>query len=130
MANLLADDKDTRHPYKTIHTTRKTRYAEIKQDIYDKYLVLVPLSTYYKPFIEHNVNVTQSIGYIPFDNEESAKVCLDEITQPNIKVMVHLTRYGNFNNIMVLKHLKFGEDVQYNHKEREEIARLCSLIKY
>ncbi len=129
-ANLLADERDSRHPYKTIHTTRKTRYAQIKQDIYDKYLVLIPLSTYYKPFIEHHVNVTQSIGYIPFDDEHDAQVCLNEITQPNFKVIVHLTRYGNFNNIMVLKHLRFGEDVHYSHEEKTEIAHLSSLIKY
>ena len=129
-AKLLTDIEDHLHPYKTIHTVRKTRYASIKQDIYDKYLVLVPLSTYFKPFVEHHVNVTQSIGYIPFEDKQQAINCIDEITKPWWKVMIHLTRYGNFNNIMVLKHLKFGKNIVFSQKESNEINKLSQLIKY
>ena len=61
---------------------RKTRYAVKKQDIYDKWIIIVPLSTYYIPVSEHHANTTQSVGYIPFDSKEKANNYLKRITKP------------------------------------------------
>lgn len=127
---LLSDNKDNIFKYRTIHTMRKTRYSIKKQDIYDKWLIIVPLSTYYIPVIEHNVNTTQSVGYIPFETKKEAEIYLTKITKPEYKLIIHLTRYGNFNNIMVLRHLKFDKDIKFNKKEIAEINLLNELIKY
>lgn len=128
--DLLSDNQDEIFKYRTIHTMRKTRYAKKKQDIYDKWIIIVPLSTYYIPVIEHNVNTTQSVGYIPFDSKEEAENYLKNIIKPEYKLLIHLTRYGNFNNIMVLKHLKFDKNIKFTKDEEKEIKMLTDLIKY
>lgn len=127
---LLSDYKDNKFIYETIHTPRKTRYALKKQDIYDKWLIIVPLTTYYIPYIRHNVNTTQSVGYFAFDSKENANKYMMHITSNIYKLIVHLTRYGNFNNIKVLKHLRFDENIELNENEIYEVTKLVNLIKY
>ena len=127
---FLNDDCTQEFPYKTIHTVRKTRYAKFKQDIYDKWVVIVPLSTYYIPFVEHNVNVTQSVGYISFETEEEARNFCDKMKNDLFKTVVHLTRYGNFNNIMVLKHILFDKELSLSKQEKDFIRCFCSKIPY
>lgn len=117
-------------PYETIHTARKTRYANIKQDIYDKWNIIVPLSTYFIPYIRTKVNVTQSVGYISCESKKEAEKYLKIITKPEYKLIVHLTRYGNFNNIMVLKHLAFDTQTAFTKKEMTAINTLIRRIKY
>ncbi len=126
----LSDEKNERFKYKTIHTMRKTRYASKKQDIYNKWLIIIPLSTYYIPKIMHNVNVTQSVGYIAFDSKKEAEDYLAIITQPHFKLLIHLTRYGNFNNITVLRYLNFDKKYRFTKKEQAEIEKLVKLIDY
>lgn len=116
--------------YETIHTINKTRYSSIKQDIYDKWVIIVPLSTYYIPFIKHNINTTQSVGYIAFDTENDAKMFLEKMNQHWIKVLIHLTRYGNFNNIMVLKYIMFDTNINFTEDEQKTIETLYRKIKY
>ena len=126
----LCDYQNAMFPYETVHTARITRYAKIKQDIYDKWVIIVPLSTYYIPYVRHNVNVTQSVGYIAFDTKREADDYLQLLIRPEYKVLVHLTRYGNFNNIMVLKHLVFEKAFDFTESEQHEINKLANLIKY
>ena len=127
---LLSDNQDEEFRYRTIHTMRKTRYAKKKQDIYDRWIIVIPLSTYYLPIIEHNANTTQSVGYMAFETEKEAINKLQIINRPEYKLMVHLTRYGNFNNIMVLKHMNFRDKIEFTKEESDEIDLLTSLIKY
>ena len=91
--------------------------------------LIIPLSTYYTPFIRTNVNVTQSVGYMAFDTEEEAEKMCGIITHNEYKTIIHLTRYGNFNNIMVLKHLNFKK-YRISKKEKELIDTICSKIRY
>lgn len=126
----LSDIQDEDFKYKTIHTARKTRYASKKQDIYDKWNIIIPLSTYYIPKVMNKVNVTQSVGYISFDSEKEADDYLNVIEKPWNKLIVHLTRYGNFNNIMVLKHLNFDKNIEFTQEEKYEINNLLKGIKY
>jgi len=128
--DYLSDFQDDSFKYKTIHTARKTRYAKIKQDIYDKWVIIIPLSTYYVPYIETNINVTQSVGYIAFDSYDEAEKYLSIIKRPIFKVFIHLTRYGNFNNIKVLRHIAFGKEIHLTDEETQEINKLSKLIKY
>ena len=126
----LSDYQDNNFQYETIHTPSKTRYATIKQDIYDKWSIIIPLSTYYKPYIKKNVNVTQSVGYFSFSTEEEAKNYLTIINKDWIKILVHITRYGNFNNILLLKHLKIDSIIEFSIKEINLIEDLIKYIKY
>lgn len=128
--DLLSDTQDDVFKYPTIHTARKTRFAKIKQDIFDKYVIIIPLSTYYVPYIVTGFNTTQSVGYFAFETKEKAEKHLAVITKDYYKVIIHLTRYGNFNNIMVLKHLNFNNEPNLTEKEKADVAALISKIKY
>ena len=126
----ISDTKELNFVYETIHTPSKTCYSTFKQDIYDKYLVIIPLSTYFKPYIKHNVNVTQSVGYVAFDTEQEAKDFKNILDLDYIKVIVNLTRYGNFNNIMVLKHLKFDKNIYFTNDEINVLNKIVKDIKH
>ena len=126
----LSDEQNEEFKYRTIHTMRKVRFASKKQDIYDKWNIIIPLSTYFIPEVMNDVNVTQSVGYISFDSQEEANNYLNVIEEPWYKLIIHLTRYGNFNNIMVLKHLKFDENINFTENEMNEINSLINEIKY
>ena len=126
----LSDEQDEEFKYRTIHTMRKVRFASKKQDIYDKWNIIIPLSTYFIPEVMNDVNVTQSVGYISFDSKDEADNYLNVIEEPWYKLIIHLTRYGNFNNIMVLKHLKFDENINFTENEMNEINSLINEIKY
>lgn len=128
--NKLSDTQDSVFKYKTIHTPRKTRFANMKQDIYDKWIIVVPLSTYFIPYICHNVNVTQSVGYIAFETQQEAQGFLQIMKQNWVKLLVHITRYGNFNNIMVLRHMNFNYRQPFNETEQNTIDDLIKCIKY
>ena len=128
--NYLSDHQDQLYQYETIHTARKTRYAIFKQEIYNQYLIIIPLSTYFLPYIKHHVNVTQSVGYLAFPTKKAAQAYLEKLNQDHIKVLVHLTRYGNFNNTKLLKHLIFDQEILFNENEITIIKKLRNLIKY
>ena len=128
--DCLSDQKNNIYKYETIHTARKTRYATFKQDIYNKYLIIIPLSTYFLPYLKTHINVTQSVGYIEFKQKQAAQKYLQNLNQDHIKVLVHLTRYGNFNNLKLLKHLNFNKNIVFDQNEREVIKKLKSKINY
>lgn len=128
--DCLSDIQDDYFKYHTVHTIKKIRYACFKQDIYDKWLIIIPLSTYYIPIIMNKTNTTQSVGYMEFNTKKEAQDYLKIITMPHFKLLIHLTRYGNFNNIKVLKHLNFDANIKFTNKELDEITRLAENIKY
>jgi adenine-specific DNA-methyltransferase len=127
---LLSDSPDEVFRYKTVHTIKKTRYASKKQDIFDRWNIIIPLSTYYIPKIMTGVNTTQSVGYISFDSRDEAEGYLKKISEPHFKLLIHLTRYGNFNNIKLLKHLNFDKKILLTKQEKAEVLNLVDQIKY
>lgn len=127
---FLSDTQDNTYKYRTIHTPRKTRYASKKQDIYDKHIIIIPLSTYFIPYIESKTNATQSVGYFAFESKKEASDYLKILNKPHFKVLIHLTRYGNFNNIMVLKHLAFDKQITLDSYQTKDIERLHKKMAY
>lgn len=127
---FLSDTQDEIYKFRTIHTARKTRYASKKQDIYDKHIIIIPLSTYFVPYVESNTNTTQSVGYFAFESKQEANKYLKVLTKPHFKVIIHLTRYGNFNNIMVLKHLAFDKHITLDSNQMQDIEKLHKKISY
>lgn len=127
---FLSDTQDNTYKYRTIHTPRKTRYASKKQDIYDKHIIIIPLSTYFIPYIESKTNTTQSVGYFAFESKKEASDYLKILNKPHFKVLIHLTRYGNFNNIMVLKHLAFDKQITLDSHQTKDIEKLHKKMAY
>lgn len=130
--HLLKDYPDAIFKYKTIHTPTKTRYSKIKLDIYDKWLVIIPLSTYFKPYVVHHTNVTQSVRYFAFEDKKPAIGFLELLNQDYIKVAIYLTRFGNFNNLQVLKHLKImnikDANCLLNNDEKDLITKIKQVL--
>ncbi len=69
-------------------------------------------------------------GYLSFKNKQDAKDMLNIITQNHYKLLIHITRYGNFNNVKLLKNMNFSKKVEFTKEEIEEINSLVKLIKY
>ena len=127
---FLSDTQDNTYKYRTIHTPRKTRYARKEKDIYDKHIIIIPLSTYFIPYIESKTNTTQSVGYFAFESKKEASDYLKILNKPHFKVLIHLTRYGNFNNIMVLKHLAFDKQITLDSYQTKDIEKLHKKMVY
>ena len=97
----LRDNKDEIFKYETIHTARKTRYASIKQDIFDKWIIVIPLSTYFIPYIKHNVNTTQSVGYIEFESENEALLWINKYDYAGINISIFDAKNNRWNSYIV-----------------------------
>ena len=70
------------------------------------------------------------MGYFAFDSKKEASEYVKILNKPHFKVLIHLTRYGNFNNIMVLKHLAFDKQIELDSKELHDIEKLHKKIRY
>ncbi|ATI73941.1 class I SAM-dependent methyltransferase [Mesoplasma florum] len=125
---LLKDLKSDEYQYKTIHTPNKYRWSSIKQEDFEEYKVILPLSTYYKPFIEKNINVTQGVAYLNAKTKKEAEGLKRNIDRQIFKLFVHLTRYGNFNNLKVIRN--FNLNVKLDEKEINYVKQLLKGVKY
>lgn len=128
-SKLLNDYEINKFKYRTIHTARQTRWACIKQDIYDKFNIIIPLSTYFLPWIDTKQNVTQSVAYISCSNMNDAKEKIKILKNSLFRILIHLTRYGNFNNLCVLKHLNFNYKHAFTDKQLNIIKALNDKIR-
>lgn len=102
---FIVDQPDIEHPYRLIHTPNQTVWSSIPHKWQNGWKVFLPTTTYYKPFRDYNCGMTQSIAFILCENEEDSIKTLQELELPVYKLIVELTRYGNFNNQRVLQHL-------------------------
>ncbi len=128
-SKLLNNYEISKFKYRTIHTARQTRWACIKQDIYDKFNIIIPLSTYFIPWIDTKQNVTQSVAYISCQNMEEAKKKIKILQSVLFRILIHLTRYGNFNNLCILKHLNFNYKHTFFNEQLSIIKSLNDKIK-
>jgi predicted RNA methylase len=104
-ADWLVDKEDEKHPYRVIHTPNQTIWSKVQHKYHEGWKIFLPTTTYYRPFVDCNVGMTQSIAFIRCEGEQDANNQLQELSQKVYKVVVDLTRYGNFNNQRVLQHL-------------------------
>lgn len=102
---LIAEKQDAAHPYRLIHTPNQTVWSSIPHKWQNGWKVFLPTTTYYKPFRDCNCGMTQSIAFILCKDEEDSIKILQELDLPVYKLIVELTRYGNFNNQRILQHL-------------------------
>lgn len=120
-AKLLSSIKDDEHPYRVIHTPNQTIWSSKKHVYYNEWKVFLPTTTYYKPFIDSECGMTQSINFILCkDKPEAEKIC-GELSEKVYRVIVDLTRYGNFNNQRILQNLTLREYFTLTREEQEFI---------
>lgn len=120
-AALLSSIKDEEHPYRIIHTPNQTIWSKQPHIYQDGWKVFLPTTTYFRPFIDVDCGMTQSIAFILCDSKEEAEKICNEISSPIYKTIIDLTRYGNFNNQRVLQHLTILENIELTNEEKEYV---------
>lgn len=114
---LLSAEPDDVFKYEVIHTPNQTLWASRPHKWQEGWKVFLPTTTYYNPFIKNNVGLTQSITCIRCENEDEANRVCSELSEKVYKVIIDLTRYGNFNNQRVLQHLSLRKTFTLTDEE-------------
>lgn len=117
-AKLLSSVEDAEHPYRVIHTPNQTIWSSKEHIYYHDWKVFLPTTTYYKPFVDNECGMTQSINFVLCADEPEARKICGELNEKVYKVIVDLTRYGNFNNQRILQNLTRREYFELTEKEQ------------
>jgi adenine-specific DNA-methyltransferase len=88
--------------YKQIHTPTQIAWANRPHKYQDGWKVFIALTNQYSTFID-NCGMTQSIAFIRCNSKEEANKIKVELDHAIYKFINNLTRYGNFNNISILR---------------------------
>lgn len=107
---MISNEKDEAHIYKLIHTPKQTVWSSVPHKFQDGYKVFISTTSYYKTFID-NCGMTQSIAFIRCKDLEEAIRVKQVLDHPLYKFLNDICRYGNFNNIRVLQHFPYCDDV-------------------
>lgn len=100
--HLINDTKTDVYKYKLIHTPKQIVYASIPHKYQDGFKVFISLTDKYKLFID-NCGMTQSIMFIMCNDRDQAERYLQILQHPLYVFINNICRYGNFNNIKILK---------------------------
>ena len=115
--HLINDTKTDVYKYKLIHTPKQIVYASIPHKYQDGFKVFISLTDKYKVFID-NCGMTQSIMFIMCNDRVQSEKYLQILQHPLYVFINNICRYGNFNNIKILKSFPLPE-IEYsgNHQE-------------
>ena len=115
--HLINDTKTDVYKYKLIHTPKQIVYASIPHKYQDGFKVFISLTDKYKLFID-NCGMTQSIMFIMCNDRVQSEKYLQILQHPLYVFINNICRYGNFNNIKILKSFPLPE-IEYsgNHQE-------------
>jgi hypothetical protein len=115
--HLINDTKTDVYKYKLIHTPKQIVYASIPHKYQDGFKVFISLTDKYKLFID-NCGMTQSIMFIMCNDRDQAERYLKILQHPLYVFINNICRYGNFNNIKILKSFPLPDmDYSGNHQE-------------
>lgn len=123
-ASLLNTIRSEEYPYEIVHTPSQTVWSKQPHIYQDGWKVYISTTTTYQSFIKKDCGMTQSIAFILCDNEEEARKINEELQQPVYKMIVALTRYGNFNNIRILQNLTTYDQLVLTDEENEMIDKI------
>ena len=115
--HLINDSKTDVYKYKLIHTPSKIVYASIPHKYQDGIKIFISLTDKYKVFID-NCGMTQSIMFIMCNDREQAEKYLQILQHPIYVFINNICRYGNFNNIKILKSFPIP-DMEYTGNPQE-----------
>jgi SAM-dependent methyltransferase len=115
--HLINDTKTDVYKYKLIHTPKQIVYASIPHKYQDGFKVFISLTDKYKLFID-NCGMTQSIMFIMCNDRDQAERYLKILQHPLYVFINNICRYGNFNNINILKSFPLPE-IEYSGNPQE-----------
>lgn len=128
-ARFLSNIYDVEHPYEIIHTPSQTVWASRPHIFQEGWKVYIATTTYYQSFIKENCGMTQSIAFIRCNSKEEAERINQELMSPVYKMIIALTRYGNFNNIRILQNLTILDKLSLTTEEIEYINMINKIIE-
>jgi len=110
--HLINDTKTDVYKYKLIHTPSQIVYASQPHKFQNGIKLFISLTDKYKLFID-NCGMTQSIMFIMCNDREQAEKYLQILQHPLYVFINNICRYGNFNNIKILKSFPLP-DMEYS----------------
>lgn len=120
-ANLLNPIKTDIFKYEIIHTPSQIIWSKQPHIYQEGWKVYISTTTTYQTFIKENCGMTQSIAFILCQNQDEAIRINEELQKPVYKLIVALTRYGNFNNIRILQNLTIFSKIILTQEENDII---------
>lgn len=114
----IVNTQDSTHPYRLIHTPTQTVWSDIPHKYQNGYKVFIPTTNQYKPFVDNDCGMTQSIAFIQCENKEEANNICAALNKPIYHFLNNITRYGNFNCNRVLE--RFPVDGTFTLTEKEQ----------
>ena len=125
--HYLSATKTNTHIHPVRHTPTQLIYSNKKHKYQLGWKVFIPLTNQYKPFIEKDTGMTQSIAFIRCKTYKEAQAILKEVQGDVFCFINNITRYGNFNNIRVLQNLSPPQHFSLNTEEQECIKQFISV---
>lgn len=126
-AHLLSETQNDIFKYEIIHTPSQTVWSSQPHIYQDGWKVYIATTTTYQTFIKQNCGMTQSIAFILCNSEEEAQQINLELQAPVYKMIIALTRYGNFNNIRILQNLTTLNNIELTPEEEQIIDKINSV---
>jgi adenine-specific DNA-methyltransferase len=99
---FISNEQKDDYVHKLIHTPSQTCWSNKPHKYQDGYKVFISTTTYYKVFVD-NCGMTQSIVFIRCTNKEEADNICKVLQHPLYQFINNICRWGNFNNICILK---------------------------
>lgn len=112
----ISTNNDNEYMYRLIHTPKQTVYSKIPHIYQDGYKVFISTTDKYKVFIDHSCGMTQSIAFILCEDKKQAEMFMRILNHPLYKFINDICRWGNFNNIKILKSFPVPK-VQYTNEK-------------
>lgn len=124
---LITDTRDAAHPHKLIHTPKQTVWSSQSHKFQEGFKVFISLTDVYTTFID-SCGMTQSIAFIRCNSEVDAIETKRHLDHPLYQFLNNICRWGNFNNVSILKQLPISTGdpyITFNLTE-EEITYISS----
>jgi methylase of polypeptide subunit release factors len=102
--HLLSDEQNENqsHPYKVIHTFRKTIYSSRAHKFQEGYKVFISLTNNYATMID-DCGMTQSVAFVRCEDLAEAAAIKSMLDHDLYLFLNNICRWGNFNNIRILQ---------------------------
>lgn len=124
--DIIRNEKDDEYKYKLIHTPTQTCWANRPHKFQEGYKVFIGTTSYYNAYVD-NCGMTQSVVFYLAKDKKDADNVAKILNHPLYKFINNICRYGNFNNIMILKSFPYCEkydDVYEKFSITEEEKKL------
>jgi hypothetical protein len=103
--HLLNRQQGDAFQYETVHTPSQTLWATRPHKLYGQPKLLVPITTHIEQAMVSRAGVTQGMGYVLCDSDQEAAALLSFSQLKVIRLLVGVTRWGNFNSPHILRRL-------------------------